>query len=207
MSLDLLLRRVPALRGRRPPPDRHDVARRDGVGRDVRPHRRRLRPLLGRPGVAGAALREDALRPGPAAARLRPRRRRAGRAALARRSSPRRSSTCCATCASPAAASPRPRTPTRPAPTATATKASSTRGRLAEVRAVLGDDAADALRLLRHHAERATSRAARSPTASTRGAVGPAAGDRGCPPAPVRGPRAAGPARASTTRSSPSGTR
>ena len=63
--------------------DRHDVTRRDGVGRDVRPHRRRLRPVLRRPRVARAALREDALRPGAAAARLRPRRRRPGRATLA----------------------------------------------------------------------------------------------------------------------------
>ena len=61
--------------------DRHDVARRDGVGRHVRPHRRRLRPLLRRPRVARAALREDALRPGAARAGLRPRRGRPRRAA------------------------------------------------------------------------------------------------------------------------------
>ncbi len=47
--------------------------RRDGVGRHVRPHRRRVRPLLRRPGVARAALREDALRPGAARPRLQPR--------------------------------------------------------------------------------------------------------------------------------------
>ena len=37
-------------------------ARRDGRGRDVRPRRRRLPPLLGRRALARAALREDALR-------------------------------------------------------------------------------------------------------------------------------------------------
>ena len=41
--------------------DRED-ARRDGGGRHVRPRRRRLPPLLGRPALARAALREDALR-------------------------------------------------------------------------------------------------------------------------------------------------
>ena len=106
-----------------------DVARRDGVGRDVRPHRRRLRPLLGRPRVARAALREDALRPGAARARLRPRRGRPRRARGGARSSPRPSATCCATCARTAAGSRRPRTPTRPGPTGTATRACSTRGR------------------------------------------------------------------------------
>ncbi len=49
---------------------RRHHARRHGRRRHLRPPRRRLRPLLRRPGVAGAALREDALRPGPAAASL-----------------------------------------------------------------------------------------------------------------------------------------
>ena len=59
--------------GDAPHDHRDDHARRDGQRRDVRPHRRRLRPLLGRSRVARAALREDALRPGPARARLPPR--------------------------------------------------------------------------------------------------------------------------------------
>ena len=70
------------------------------------------------------------------------------------RSSPRPSSTCCATCASPAAASPRPRTPTRPAPTATATRACSTRGPSTRCGDVLGADADVALEHLRHHRRR-----------------------------------------------------
>ncbi len=51
---------------------RQDVARRDGVGRPVRPHRRWVRPLLDRSPMAGAAFREDALRPGVAGAGLPP---------------------------------------------------------------------------------------------------------------------------------------
>ena len=46
--------------------DDHGLARRDGRGRHVRPGRRRLPPLLGRRVLAGAPLREDALRPGAA---------------------------------------------------------------------------------------------------------------------------------------------
>ena len=46
------------------------VARRHGGRRHLRPGRRRLPPLLGRRALAGAALREDALRPGAARARL-----------------------------------------------------------------------------------------------------------------------------------------
>ena len=42
----------------------------DGLGRHLRPGRRRLRALLGRQHVDGAALREDALRQRPAGARL-----------------------------------------------------------------------------------------------------------------------------------------
>ena len=56
------------------------------------------------------------------------------------RSWPRPSSTCCATCASPAAGSRRPRTPTPPARTGTATRACSTRGPSTRSRDVLGDD-------------------------------------------------------------------
>ncbi len=64
----------PAARPRRRRRRRHHLARRDGQRRDVRPPRRRLRPLLGRRAVAGAALREDALRPGAARAGVHPRR-------------------------------------------------------------------------------------------------------------------------------------
>src|SRR5439155_17964490 len=45
--------------------DRRQDADRDGLGRHVRPGRRRLRALLGRRALAGAALREDALRQRP----------------------------------------------------------------------------------------------------------------------------------------------
>ena len=48
-------------------------ARRDGGRRHVRPRRRRLPPLLGRPRVARAALREDALRQRAARRRVPPR--------------------------------------------------------------------------------------------------------------------------------------
>ena len=64
---------VPAARA--PADGRSDAARRrrahadgDGGGRHARPDRRRLPPLLGGRAVAGAALREDALRPGAAGA-------------------------------------------------------------------------------------------------------------------------------------------
>ena len=96
--------------------------------------------------------------------------------ALAAGRRPRRSSTCCATCARPAAGSPRPRTPTPPGPTATATRASSTRGRPTRCDAVLGDDADAAARRSGASHRAATSRAARSPTACT-----PAAGSARSP--------------------------
>ena len=58
----------------------------DGTRRDVRPARRRVRPLQRRRALGGAALREDALRQRAAAARLRAPRARPGAAArLARR--------------------------------------------------------------------------------------------------------------------------
>src|SRR3954467_9487668 len=59
---------VPTLLGHRVPPaprrggNDHGHAARDGVGRDVRPGRRRLCALLGRRPLARAPLREDALR-------------------------------------------------------------------------------------------------------------------------------------------------
>ena len=51
-----------------------DVARCDGVGRHLRPPRRRLRPLFGGRAMARAALREDALRPSAVRSPVRPRR-------------------------------------------------------------------------------------------------------------------------------------
>ena len=57
-ALEFLLRRD----GRGGARDGREDARRDGRRRDVRPARRRLPPLLGRRPLAGAALREDALR-------------------------------------------------------------------------------------------------------------------------------------------------
>ena len=66
---------VPAARARavgRRVRARHGAAdaARDGARRHARPRRRRLSPLFGRRRVAGAAFREDALRPGAARARL-----------------------------------------------------------------------------------------------------------------------------------------
>ncbi len=52
--------------GRRAGGGRRDQPRRHGVGRHLRPRGRRLRPLLGRRPLAGAPLREDALRRGAA---------------------------------------------------------------------------------------------------------------------------------------------
>ena len=53
--------------------DGHHDARRDGRGRDLRPRRRRVRPLLDRRALARPPLREDALRPGAARAGVPPR--------------------------------------------------------------------------------------------------------------------------------------
>ena len=76
-----------------------------GVGRDLRPRRRRFPSVLGGSGVAGAPLREDALRPGAPGAHLHPCRGRRWASRVGARSSRRRSATCCATCAIPTAAS------------------------------------------------------------------------------------------------------
>ena len=191
MSLDLVLTSWLTLGRRRRPGHRRHLTRRDGLGRHVRPHRRRLRPLLRRPRVARAALREDALRPGAARADLHPCRDDAQRAPLARRSSPRPSSTCCATYASPPAGSPRPRTPIPRGLTATATKACSTRGPWTRSEPCSATTPTRGARVVRHH----TSRELRGsldpqPPACPR-PVGAAAVDRSRPPAPVRGPRAA----------------
>ena len=97
--------------GRRPR-DGHRHGARHGPRRPLRPARGRLRAVLRRRRLGGAALREDALRQRPAAARLRP--------PVARdRRRPRTS--CCGTCAPTRARSPRPSTPT-PSSTATRTK-------------------------------------------------------------------------------------
>ncbi len=95
-----------ALRGRRA-----DL-RGDGPRRDLRPAGRRLRPLLRRRRLGGAALREDALRQRAAAARLRAL---VARDRLATRpgGSPWRPPTgCCASCARRRAGSPPRSTPT-----------------------------------------------------------------------------------------------
>ena len=74
MNLDLLLRACMTRRRRRRP-TRVVTTSLDAMAsrRHVRPPRRRLRPLLDRPRVAGAPLREDALRPGAAGPRVPPR--------------------------------------------------------------------------------------------------------------------------------------
>ena len=96
----------------------------DGARRHLRSARRRLPPLLGRRALAGAALREDALRqrPARAAVSVAPIRSPATRSSPASRA--RRSTTSCARCATRPAASTRRRTPT-----ARARKASSSLGR------------------------------------------------------------------------------
>ena len=103
---------APARRPPRPRDGRAD-ARQDGRGRHLRPGRRRVPPLQRRRPLAGAPLREDALRQRAARAGLRarlPRHRVARAPARGRR---RRSTTCCASCACRGAGSARPRTPTR----------------------------------------------------------------------------------------------
>ena len=114
--------RVPAA-PRRDGDDRPHAAR-DGVGRDVRPDRRRLRPLLGRRALARPPLREDALRQRAARPRLPARLAGHRRAALPARCARRRSTGRCARCAATRAAS----TP-RSTRTPRARRASSTSGR------------------------------------------------------------------------------
>ena len=96
-ALEFLLRRGE----RRERRDGRRHARRHGRGRDVRPRRRRLPPLLGRRALARAALREDALRQRAARPRVPARLARDRRGALPRASPRRRSTTCCASCALP----------------------------------------------------------------------------------------------------------
>ena len=99
-------------------------SRRDARRRHLRPARRRLRPLLGRRGLARPPLREDALRQRPARPRLPARL--AGRSATSATGGParRRSTGRCARCAAPRAASTR-----RSTPTPRARRAASTSGR------------------------------------------------------------------------------
>ena len=68
--LRVLLRDPPPVRRRPRAADGPPHAGRHGARRDVRPARRRLLPLLHRRALAGAALREDALRQRAARARL-----------------------------------------------------------------------------------------------------------------------------------------
>ena len=119
-TLEFLLRRD-SPRGAR---DGHEDARRDGRGRDVRPRRRRLPPLLGRRALARAALREDALRQRAARARVPPRLGRDRRGSLphGRRGDARLHDPRAAAC--PTVGSRRRRTPTR-----TASRGSRSRGR------------------------------------------------------------------------------
>ena len=142
MSLELLLRihRRSGSDRRRGARRRDPLPRRHGRGRHLRPPRRRLRPLLGRPAVARAPLREDALRPGAAGPRATSTAGRSPAPAATGRSSTRPSATCCATCTTTAAASTPPRTPTP-----RAWRASSTSGRRPRSHEALGLDAEPAM--------------------------------------------------------------
>ncbi len=147
ISLELVAARHAARRRRRRPHRARHHARRDGQRRHVRPHRWRLRPLLGGSRVARPALREDALRPGAAGSHLRPRRVVAARRGDRYRQVLRGDHRLRAARAAP----PRrrvllaPRTPTRPTSTATATRALFYTWTVDEVRAVLGAGADDFL--------------------------------------------------------------
>ena len=116
-ALELLLRRGETR-------DERAHAARDGLGRDVRPGRRRLRALLGRPLLARPPLREDALRQRAARPRLPARVAGARRRALSRRLRGDARLGPARRCAAPRAASSR-----RSTPTPRASRASSTSGR------------------------------------------------------------------------------
>ncbi len=151
--------------------------------RHPRPDRRRLRPLLGRRGLARPPLREDALRQRAARPRLPARLAGARARALAAGRDATRSTGRCARCAGPRAASTR-----RSTPTPRARRAASTSGRPEQVRealgaAGLGDAADEVIALLRGHragqlrgpqhpppARRAGRGAARAPGRGTPGA-------------------------------------
>ena len=102
-------------------------ARRDGGRRDLRPDRRRLRPLLGRRDLARPPLREDALRQRAARPRLPARLPGARPRALARGLPSGRSTGRCPRCAGPRAASTRRSTPTPRARRAASTSGPRTR--------------------------------------------------------------------------------
>ena len=72
MVLEFLLRHAARTGAPNASRDGRPDAARDGPRRPVRPARRRVRPLLRRPRLGGAALREDALRQRAAARRLHP---------------------------------------------------------------------------------------------------------------------------------------
>ena len=127
-QLDLMLRAVHDQRRRRPQADHLHHARRHVLGRDVRPHRWRLRPLLDRSRMARPALREDVVRPGLAARHLSRAARWCSDNRSGVRSSRRRSSTSSPCCAIPTVASTRPRTPTRSIRPAPASRAGTPRG-------------------------------------------------------------------------------
>ena len=110
----------------------------DGQRRHVRPGRRRLRALLGRPRLARPALREDALRQRAARPRVPAR---AGRSPASRCSSAWRARR--STGRWPSCARRRARSPPRWTPTPRASRASSTSGPSPQVREVLGDELAD----------------------------------------------------------------
>ena len=147
---------------------------RDGAARPLRPARRRLPPLLRRRALGRSALREDALRPGPAPARLRrgvaPHRRRATTTSSGRSARPSRA--CAARCARRTAASSRARTPT-----ARARRASSTSGRRTRCARCSAPERGDAFcaaygvtprRQLRARHERALGRGARAARRASR---------------------------------------
>ena len=207
MTIEFLLRRHV---GRRATRGRCEIARRsarrDGRRRHPRPARRRLPPLRDRRALAGAALRADALRQRAARARLPARVGAHGR---------RRATSTTATGTldyllrelrdAPTAASRPARTPT---PRARRARPSS--GRAAEIREVLGADAAAVRGGLRRDRRAATGRAARScrgsattrswrsGSGSRRSEVARAAG-RG-PGAAAGAARRRGPSRPATTR-------
>ena len=127
--------RVPAAASRRGPGGARRMLdatlRGDGPRRHLRPARRRVRALLRRPRLGGAALREDALRQRAAARALRPVGRAdggAGRRRDRRLHAPR------------AAHRPRAGSPPRWTPTARASRASSTPGRRPQLADVLGEE-------------------------------------------------------------------
>ena len=173
-------------------------ARGDGPRRHLRPARRRLRALLRRPRLGGAALREDALRQRPAARRLRP----AGAPRSATGSPARPPTSCSASCAPPRAAS-----PPRSTPTARASRASSTSGRRPSwSRRSAQDDGAWAARVFEVTDGRHLRARRLDPAAAARPAGTTPSGWLDVRARLLAARDAAGPARRATTRWSPPGT-